>query len=126
MTLGFLYKNEKLPSQLYSGIKFILNFEISKKTAIISGIIILGLYIGLSSSELFLDERNQWSDYSVLESALDIWPSTDHWDVYIKEQNTRYVRMILLDVSQDFLQNIKLLPFIASILVIVFLSLIHI
>ena len=126
LTLGFLYKNKKLPSQLYSGIKFILNFEISKKTAIISGIIILGIYIGLSSSELFLDERNQWSDYFILEDALEIWPSTDHWNVYIKEQNTRYVRMILLDVSQDFFQNIKLLPFIASILVVVFTALITI
>ena len=126
LTLGFLYKNEKLPSQLYSGIKFILNFEISKKTAIISGIIILGIYIGLSSSELFLDERNQWSDYFILEDALEIWPSTDHWNVYIKEQNTRYVRMLLLDVSQDFFQNIKLLPFIASILVVVFTALITI
>ena len=126
LTLGFLYKNEKLPSQLYSGIKFILNFEISKKTAIISGIIILGIYIGLSSSELFLDERNQWSDYFILEDALEIWPSTEHWNVYIKEQNTRYVRMLLLDVSQDFFQNIKLLPFVASILVIVFTALITI
>ena len=126
LTLGFLYKNEKLPSQLYSGIRFILNFEISKKTTIISGIIILGIYIGLSSSELFLDERNQWSDYFILEDALEIWPSTDHWNVYIKEQNTRYVRMILLDVSQDFFQNIKLLPFIASILVVVFTALITI
>jgi len=126
LTLGFLYKNQKLPSQLYSGIKFILNFEISKKTAIISGIILLGFYIGFSSSELFLDESNQWSDYYVLEDALDIWPSTDHWNIYIKEQNTRYVRMVLLDVSQDFLQNIKLLPFIASILVIVFTALITI
>ncbi len=126
LTLGFLYKNQKLPSQLYSGIKFILNFEISKKTAIISGIILLGFYIGFSSSELFLDESNQWSDYYVLEDALDIWPSTDHWNIYIKEQNTRYVRMVLLDVSQDFFQNIKLLPFIASILVIVFTALITI
>ena len=126
LALGFLYKHEKLPHQLHSGIKFILNFEISKKTAIILGIIILGIYIGLSSSELFLDEKNQWSDYFILEDALDIWPSTDHWNVYIKEQNTRYVRMILLDVSQDLFQNIKLLPFIASILVVVFTALITI
>ena len=126
LTLGFLYKNEKLPPQLHSGIKFLLNFEISKKTAIITGIIILGFYIGFSSGELFLDERNQWPDYFILEDALDIWPSTDHWNVYIKEQNTRYVRMILLDVSQDFFQNIKLLPFIASILVIIFTALITI
>ena len=126
LALGFLYKHEKLPHQLHSGIKFILNFEISKKTAIILGIIILGIYIGLSSSELFLDEKNQWSDYFILEDALEIWPSTDHWNVYIKEQNTRYVRMILLDVSQDLFQNIKLLPFIASILVVVFTALITI
>ena len=51
----------------------------------------------------------QWPDYKVLQQALDIWPSTDHWSIYVSEQNTRYVRMILLDFSQDFLQNIKLL-----------------
>ena len=126
LSLGFLYKNQKLPSSLYSCIKFILNFEISKKVAIICGIIILGFYIGLSTSELFLDEQYQWPDYFILEDALEIWPSTDHSNIYIQEQNTRYVRMILLDVSQDFLQNIKLLPFIASILVIIFTALVTI
>ena len=126
LSLGFLYKNEKLPSSFYSGIKFILNFEISKKVAIISGIIILILYIGISSSELFLDEVNQWPDYLILEEALVIWPSTDHSSIYVNEQNTRYVRMILLDFSQEFLQNIKFLPFIASILVVIFTALITI
>ena len=29
--IGFLYKSNKLPSFFHSGIKFILNFEISKK-----------------------------------------------------------------------------------------------
>jgi len=126
LSFGFLYKNEKLPSIFYSGIKFILNFEISKRVAIISGIIILGLYIGFSSNELFLDEVNQWPDYLILEEALVIWPSTDHSSIYVNEQNTRYVRMILLDFSQEFLQNIKFLPFIASILVIIFTALITI
>ena len=78
LSLGFLYKNKKLPSYFYSGIKFILNFEISKRVAILTGIIILGLYIGFSSNELFLDEVNQWPDYLILEKALTIWPSTDH------------------------------------------------
>ena len=126
LSLGFLYKNEKLPSYFYSGLKFILNFEISKRVAIISGIIILGLYIGFSSNELFLDEVNQWPDYLILEEALVIWPSTDHSSIYVNEQNTRYVRMILLDFSQEFLQNIKFLPFIASILVVIFTALITI
>ena len=126
LSLGFLYKNKKLPSYFYSGIKFILNFEISKRVAILTGIIILGLYIGFSSNELFLDEVNQWPDYLILEKALTIWPSTDHSSTYVNEQNTRYVRMLLLDFSQEFLQNIKFLPFIASILVIIFTALITI
>ncbi|MDC0169046.1 hypothetical protein OAI77_05365 [Candidatus Nitrosopelagicus sp.] len=124
LSLGFLYKNAKLPSIVHSGIKFILNFEVSKKIAIISGIIILGLYIGISFDELFLDEVNQWPDYLILQEALDIWPATDHSSVYVNEQNTRYVRMIILDFSQEFIQNIKFLPFIASILVVIFTALI--
>ena len=124
LSLGFLYKNEKLPHMLHSGIKFVLNFEISKKVAIIAGIIILGLYIGFSSDELFLDEVNQWPDYLILEEALDIWPATDHSSIYVNEQNTRYVRMILLDFSQEYIQNIKFLPFVASILVVIFTGLI--
>ncbi|MDC0142371.1 hypothetical protein OAK66_04690 [Candidatus Nitrosopelagicus sp.] len=126
LSLGFLYKNEKLPSIFHFGIKFILNFEISKKVAIISGIIILGLYIGFSFEELFLDEVTQHPDYLILKEALDIWPATDHFSIYVNEQNTRYVRMALLDFSQDFLQNIKFLPFIASILVVIFTALITI
>ena len=122
--IGFLYKSKKLPSFLYSGIKFLLNFEISKKTSIITGSVILLIYIIFSSGELLIDEKTQWPDYYILEEALEIWPSTDHWSVYIAEQNTRYVRMFLLDFSQNVLENIKILPFLASILVIVFTALI--
>ena len=126
LTLGFLYKINKLPPSIHSGITFIFNFEISKKLSIIVGIIILGIYIGFSSHELFLNEPDQWGDYLILEEALRIWPSTDHWDIYVKEQNTRYVRMILLEFSQESLQNIKVLPFVASILVVTFTALVTI
>ncbi len=124
--LGFLHSYNKLPNFLHSGINFIFNFELSKKISIILGIIILGLYIGFSSHELFFDESDQWGDYRILDEALKIWPSTDHWSVYIKEQNTRYVRMILLDFSQEYLQNIKILPFAASTLVLIFTALVTI
>ena len=126
LSIGFLYKNKKLPATFSSGIKSILNFEISKKVAVIVGIIILGLYIGLSFDELFLNEVEQWPDYLILKEALDIFPSTDHSSIYVNEQNTRYVRMILLDFSQEFVQNIKFLPFVASILVVIFTALITI
>ena len=126
LSFGFLYKKEKLPSLITNKINFILNFEISKKIAILVGISIISIYIGLSIPELFIDEVKQWPDYLLLESALEIWPSTDHWSIYIKEQNTRYVRMLLLDFSQDLLQNIKILPFVASISVVIFTALITI
>jgi len=126
LVFGFLHYKKKLPSSLSNTINLILNFEISKKISIILGFSILVIYIGLSIPELFIDESEQWPDFLVLEEALNIWPSTDHLSVYVKEQNTRYVRMILLDFSQELFQNIKLLPFVASIFTIVFTALITI
>jgi len=123
---GFLHYKKKLPFTLSNAINRIINFEISKRISIILGISILSIYIGLSVPELFIDESEQWPDFLVLESALNIWPSTDHLSVYVKEQNTRYVRMILLDFSQEFFENIKLLPFVASIFTVIFTALITI
>ena len=122
---GIAYYKNKIPSPVHDIIEKIRAFEISKKVAIISLIIILGIYIGLSSPELLLDEAKQWSDYhTVLIPALEIWPFGEAQDIYVQEQNDRYVRMFLLDVSLDVFQNIKILPFVASILVVVFTYLI--
>ena len=122
---GIAYYKKKIPSLAYDLVEKIRTFEISKRVAIISLAIILGVYIGLSTPELFLDESKQWSDYNVvLLPALEIWPFGQSDDIYVQEQNDRYVRMFLLDVSLDVFQNIKLLPFIASILVVVFTYLI--
>ena len=124
---GIMYYKKKISSLVYNAIEKIRTFEISKKVTIISLAIILGVYIGLSTPELFLDEGKQWSDYNaVLLPGLEVWPfgSTDDLDVYVQEQNDRYVRMFLLDVSLDIFQNIKFLPFLASILVVVFTYLI--
>ena len=118
---GFAYYKQKLPTQLQNTIEKISSFEISKKTTIIVFFIILGIYIGFSTPELFLDEKLQWDDYeSVLLPALELWPYEESDNPYIQEQNDRYVRMFLLDASLDIFQNIKFLPFISSIMVVVF------
>ena len=122
---GIAYYKKKIPSLVSDVIEKIRTFEIPKKVAIISLAVILAVYVGLSTPELFLNEGDLWNDYTaVLLPGLEIWPSGESDDVYIKEQNTRYVRMFLLDISLDIFQNIKLLPFIASILVVVFTYLI--
>ena len=118
---GIAYYKKKIPSLVSNGIEKIRTFEIPKKTAIVSLAVILIVYIGLSTPELFLNESTSWSDYdSVLLPALEIWPFGQTNNIYVQEQNDRYVRMFLLDVSLDIFQNIKLLPFVASILVVVF------
>jgi len=122
---GVAYYKKKIPSLLYDVVEKIRTFEISKRVSIISLAVILAVYIGLSIPELFIDESSQWNDYdAVLIPALEIWPFGESDSLYIQEQNDRYVRMFLLDVSLDIFQNIKLLPFIASILVVIFTYLI--
>jgi len=119
LVIGFAYYRKKLPLQISKGIEFVLNFEISKKTALLTGIIILVVYIGFSLPELAIDEATQYADGEVLEIALEIWPSTDSDSPQVREYNTRYVRMLLLDTSLDIFQNVKILPFVASILLVV-------
>ena len=117
---GFAYYKQRLPIQLQNIIEKARSFEISKKTTIIVFFIIMGIYTGLSVPELFLDEALQWDDYIVLETALELGPYGESDNPYIQEQNDRYVRMFLLDTSLNTFQNIKFLPFIASIMVVFF------
>ena len=117
---GFAYYKKKLPNQLQDIIERIRSFEISKKNTLVIFIIIMGIYIGFSSPELFLNEKLQIDDYIILEEALELWPDGESDNPYIQEQNDRYVRMFLLDASLDIFQNIKFLPFISSIMVVVF------
>ena len=117
---GIAYYKKKIPSLLYNVFEKIRIFEIPKRVSVISLVVILVVYVGLSSPELFIDESTQWQDYRILETALEIWPFGHTDDLTIQEQNDRYVRMFLLDTSLDVFQNIKLLPFVASILVVIF------
>ena len=117
---GIIYYKKKLPSSISTSIDRIRIFEIPKKPTLIILLIIFSVYVGISSPELLLDESKQWGDYEILEDALKIWPDGKSENIYIEEQNDRYVRMLLLDASQTIFQNIKILPFVASILVILF------
>ena len=122
--LGILYYKKKIPSTLNNAIEKIRTFELSKRVTLVSLFVIIGVYVGFSIPELFIDESTQWGDYEVLEEALGLWPFGESDNIFVQEQNDRYVRMFLLDVSYDLFQNIKLLPFIATILVVVFTYLI--
>ena len=120
LSFGLLYYKKKLPNSIINSINKIRIFELSKKPSFVILIIIFGIYIGLSAPELELNESEQWGDYAILEDALEIWPDGESNNIYVEEQNDRYVRMFILDSSVKIFQNIKILPFFASILVILF------
>ena len=122
--LGILYY-KKRSSSFHNGINKIRSFEISKKVTLIVGIIILAVYIGITVPELGMDEAEQYPDFEILKDGLEIWPSGESDDIYVREQNDRVVRMFLLDISNDVLQNIKILPFVASIVLVILLIYSH-
>ena len=120
LIFGVIYYKKKFPSSISNSIDKIRTFEISKKSTLIILLIIFSVYIGFSIPELFIDESTQWFDYAIFEQALEIWPDGKSDNIYVEEQNDRYIRMLLLKTSLEVFQNIKILPFIASILVILF------
>ena len=121
-SLGYVYKKNKI-ANFSSFVNKIRNFDISKKQSLIIGTIILVVYAAITSPELTLDEALQWGDYDILTSALETFPETTSGDQIQDEQNSRFVRMILLGFSQDYLDNIKILPFISSIILIALVGL---
>ena len=122
LSLGYVYKKNKI-TNFSSFVNKIRDFDISKKQSLIIGIIILVVYAAITSPELTLDEALQWGDYGILTSALETFPETASGDQIQDEQNSRFVRMILLGFSQDYLDNIKILPFISSIILIALVGL---
>tara|TARA_B100000029_G_C17550686_1_gene950010 strand:+ start:20 stop:1222 length:1203 start_codon:yes stop_codon:yes gene_type:complete len=118
LSFGFMYYKKKFSPKINELIERIRVFEIPSKPNLIILLIIFSIYIGFSAPELLLDESQQWGDYGVLEDALEIWPGGESDNIFVEEQNDRYVRMFLLDLSLNIFQNIKILPFVASILVI--------
>lgn len=122
-SLGYIYKKNKLET-FSSFVNKIRGFDISKKQSLIVGIIILVVYIVITIPELSIDEATQWGDYSILTSALETFPETNSGAQIQDEQNSRFVRMILLGFSQDYFDNIKIIPFISSIILIALVGLI--
>ena len=117
---GILYYKKKLPGSISNSINKIRTFEISKKPCLIILLIIFSIYIGFSIPDLSLNEAENWPDFVILQHAFEIWPYGESDNIYVEEQNDRYVRMFLLTTSHDVFDNVKILPFFASILVILF------
>ena len=112
---GVLYFKKKLPVIIQKSLENFLNKNISNKITIILLFIILIPYVILTIPELFLDESEQTGDYYIFLAAKEIFPFGQINYIEAVEQNDRYVRMILLLTSLEILGNVKIIPFLGSI-----------
>ena len=117
--LGIFYFKNKLPNKIKNSINFIFNFEVSKKIAIITIVIILGIYVADTINEL--SEEETFGDYSRVKSAVEAWNIENVGNL---DRLSPHVRTFLLSTSLNYLDNIRIIPFVASISLLIFTYLI--
>ena len=107
LVLGFgvaYYKGNKARGL----VKKISDFEISKKQAIIGIIIILAIFSALTAGTLAKEET--WVDYSKVKARVQSWSISDFAHSF-----EPHVKYLLLSASLHIFGNIRVIPFITSI-----------
>jgi len=98
----------------YKGIKIkglvkkIANIEISKKQAAIGIIIILAIFCAVTAGTLAKEET--WEDYASVKKRLSTWSISDFTHSF-----EPHVKYLLLSASTHIFGNIRVIPFITSI-----------
>jgi len=102
-----LYFKKKLPNLMKKSFDFIFNFEVSKKIAFVTVALLLSIYVVVNSFELATEE--EWEDYPGVIERLERWSPEQITSV---EPHARY---FLLWSSMILFGNYRIIPFIASI-----------
>lgn len=108
--LAILHHKKKIPT-LSKLFERIFSFETSKKVSLIIMIIILVIYISVTAGELSIQENLE--DYVGIKNRLDTW-SIDTITSF-----EPHVKYFLLSTSMDVFGNYKVIPFLASITLLV-------
>ena len=109
--IGILNKKNKLPNQFKKSVKNILNFEISTKVTVIAISVLLTFYIGFSIEELYHEEG--LGDYPSVKNQAEGFATRD---ATLFELHVRY---FLLYLSLNVFGNIRIIPFLASIALLI-------
>ena len=74
--IGFAYYKNKLPVKITNAIKFIFNFDVSKKVTSIVFVIMLGIYIFSSIGEVVEEEKG--FDFPLVMENIKNWNIDDY------------------------------------------------
>ncbi|MGH7884706.1 MAG: hypothetical protein ACRENO_03310 [Thermodesulfobacteriota bacterium] len=107
-----LYLKNKLPIPVKKSIEFIFNFEVSKKIALISIVAILAIYVSVTVNELA--EEEAFGDYSRVKQRISTWNISQ-----IGQLSEPHFRYFLLSNSISLFDNIRVIPFVASIALLI-------
>jgi len=110
--LAFFYFKNKLPEFLSTLFSKLFSFEISKKIAFITLLVLLIIYISASSAELSSQEI--FEDYAGVKNRLDSW-SPDQ----IMNSFEPHVRSFFLKASTVLFGNDRVIPLLASVSLII-------
>ena len=110
--LTFLYLTNRLPITISNALKRLFAFEISKKIAIISITILLIIYITASVSELSTEEN--FEDYKNVKNRVEGWSIDQAFGSF-----EPHVRYFLISTSMILFGNFKIIPFLASIALLI-------
>ena len=110
--IAILFKINKLPQILKKSIEFVFNFEVSKKIAVISIIVLLVIYVAATVNELSSEEA--FGDYTRVKQRVSNWNINQ-----IDQLSEPHFRYFLLSSSLSLFDNIRIIPFIASIALLV-------
>ncbi|MDE1868016.1 MAG: hypothetical protein KGI08_09950, partial [Thaumarchaeota archaeon] len=107
-SLVFLYHKKILPSIIRKLIMMIFKFEISRKVAFVCLAVLLIMYVGFSVNRL-LQPPDQLPDYPLFLQL------TKNWKGAISSDYAVNVRFVLSSISYYFLGNVRIVPFLESI-----------
>ena len=113
LIIGIVYYKNKLPHQVLSLINFVLNFETSQKITAIIIIVLIGFYAIFSIDELYREEY-ELGDYQGVKTAAENW-TLNEFAISIGPE----LRYFFLHASFLIFDNIRVLPFLASIALLV-------
>jgi len=114
LSIGVLHFKNRLVWPITKSIRFIYNFEVSKKVAFFVIVILIGLYITFSVGELF-DGIFQADYKEHFEAWLGIYSVTEFNVTPIGY----HLQFLLETTSMQVFENYKVIPFIASIALLV-------
>ncbi|HXV38434.1 MAG TPA: hypothetical protein VD699_02520 [Nitrosopumilaceae archaeon] len=108
--LGVLYLKKKLPAIVAKPIRSVFNFEVSRQVAFLVITIVIGIYLSFTVSELY-DGKFDADYYERVKSWLENYSITD----YSRAGLGYHLGLFLMSASMKIFGSYKVIPFIASI-----------